>query len=1091
MIFFRISKLFVGINFWQHPTKLSTSAAALFDTVLIERHIPHAAAGSSLWHVPLPLSCVSSVDDHVPRCDSSSQTSSAFSDSWSYMESPDIRRKPYIRAEDLLSEMGSVCSSEASTLVDESFNEWPFVQIRDCHPRNLTSRRLPVTENFVAELKPRAPVSHGLLRVSGDSNWATLSVRPVELMRPCANENGSCGTGNTVERSHCGVPLKRKEVILSVSTVKSSVCSIEETRTVQKVIVGGFIADGIRGDGGQLPEWNLNHDTATSECTVKNGHTDDSEHQTVLLRCMVEPEFSTVWTKDEDCCRTRLEVCRREFVSCRDLVSSCSKHKTDKDAAVQLLQQLTSPASFKTASQMTTVPADGVSPATVQPKKVCIVKNEPCDIDTKVPVIVRYSGGRSHSAEQLSEDKHSSHPVNNSSPRTVQMMKSLSDLPSSVDCFSNELHRSEDCIYRQSIKCRRGPDNNYFDGQAVSASWDNVADLNEIRRSKVFESQDDVDSKITECNLRSHYRKEQQQACSDTEVNNHLQLVKDVSAASRSRSDQRRLTVIRGLPSIRTQYYSCDRLLPDASGSPRYIGRHHLYLGQQLKSASCESVSTVRPVKSKNNLELLPTLWVLPLKKIHVVQPTVLTPQSLSTPRTRCLLSSSEPHNINGVMPDIVLSHTSTSSPDVSSHSSECKNSRSRNDDEYRNDVMGVHSVERTSLGADVALKYDSDSLHMYCCNLSDMVPRCQAVMHCDSDGTDRTIASQSENNDDNDAGMVVLEHQLQDSCRLNGFKSRNLERDTKKQPLVESADGFHQLDHSAAVRSEDLLPVGVSRESMLNPDIDKEDSFVTAGAIRDENKSTDRFIDSVSDTAMDSSVWTVTACDDVSAEMFSSRVVIHDDCSDSAAEKPLSVSALNCDVTESDSVIVIDAIVADPQSAQVSTLATESDVVSEITVHDHSYQTTVPLEEICRENSDKPATIVRSYSDDITGDGDVQLGITCRREFIQSVCSGDSLLHEPVRNNEVLDTVSFSSDCLADMSSQISDLSESLATSISWPSSSSFVDDRLHMTPASHEVNSKLRSGDTSMSTPVWLAYLQTADNLAVLVTILHANLP
>jgi len=1155
LIFFCIFKLFVDINFWQHPSKLSTSAAALFDTVLIAQHIPQALAGSSLEHVPSPLQCMTSVDDSVPG-ECSSQTSSAFSDSWSSMESPYIHRKLYMRGEDLLSEMGSVCSSEVSTLVDESFSEWPFVQIVDCHPRNITSRRLPVTENFVAELKPRAPVPHGLLRSSCDNSWATLSARQTELTRPCVNENGPRGIDNTVKVSHYAVPQKRKEMMLSISTVKSSICSIEETRTCQKVVVGECIADRIQADDSQLPAENLSHDTSASECTVESGHTGRNERQSVLFRCIVEPEFSTAWWKDEDCCRTRLEVCRRELISVGDFASSCNKQcgicsKAPEDVAVQLYQPLRSTASSKSAAQLTTVPTDGGSPATVQcDKKVCPAKRWPCDSDRRVPEIVQ-DIGRSHSAEELSKVKHSLNAVNSSSLQMIQVTKCSSNQPTSVYCFSNELHRSEEGIHKRLEICRRDPVVKYLDGRIMSASWNNVLDLN----------------------------------------------------------------------------------------------------------VTCSS-------KSEKNLELLPTLWVHPPNKVSVVGHTVVARQSLLTLRTCYTRAASEPRQVSG---NFVLSHASTSSPDISSHSLESKNGRSEHDNEYRNDVLSIHSAQRTSLGVVMALSYDDERLNtcrMCCYNLSDVLQRRQMVTCSDNDGTGRTNAAQSEDLDDKDASIAVLERQSPGTCKLNGFKSSSDEGDTIDQLQEESLSGYRQLYHSVTVLSEDLPPVqsvpnaisslplsktkepaglcfhspsaeehtgttgmrnsgightsttkcsyehladgdvldvmcsedlaetsdkkpaedrsvkldcivqddaadlrmsdgysaavgeedkavmelsdtvdsqgwidkiqsvkveevlsygtcsrtvadantevkvndkdvcadkspkaravfgyiglevaggndnslldlaAVSFVSTVNTDIDTEDNSVKAGAICDEDVATDKNIDSVSDTAVCSYVRTLTACDDVSADAFSERVTAPDDCTDSATEISASTSAPN-DVTSSDSKIAVDSSVIDPQRAQVSELASESGVESDITVHD---ELTKPREETSAENSRKRVTVMRSCSDravDVSGDGD---GITSREEFVQSVIAGNSVPHVLVRSDELLDIVPYGSDSLADISSQPVDLLESLSYSVSQPPTSSVIDrqkaDQLQVTPASHQVNGELHSGDASMSTLVLLAY-------------------
>lgn len=617
------------------------------------------------------------------------------------MESPYIRRKPYTCGEDL-SEVGSVCSSEVSTLVDENLNEWPLVQIRNCHPQTLTSRRLPVTENFVAELKSHTPVPHGLLRVSYDNNCATLSVRPTELTRrPCMNENGFCVIDNSIKVSHCAVPQKRKEIVLSISKVKSSICSIEETRTFQKISVNGYSANRIQAGDSQLPPVNLSDVTSASESAVENGYTDDSERQTVLFRCIVEPEFSTVWPKDENCCRTRLEVCRRELGSHGEFVSSCSRQcdismKADKVAsAAQFCQQLTSTALSKVSAQMNT---DDVSYVAVQSENACMLKYEQRDTEKKVPVIVRYTGRRSQSAERLNDNKHSSHPINNGSVHTVQMRKSLSDHSASIHHFSNELHSDKDSICRQSNICRRDPVGKYFDGRIMSASCDNVANLNMTCRSKMSGSRGSFDWKITENRPHSHCWKDWTRTWSLAKASDQERLVEDVSTS-------RSLTLMRDMLPGHT-YCSCDHLPPVASVISSYLNHSHSRHSQPLMSAS--SV-TVRPVKSETNLVLLPTSWVSSPEKNDALRQTFVAHSPLSTSRSCYLQVTSERYRINGVLSHLSPSCTSTSSPDVSSYLLESNSSRDKHDPKYRNDVLGICSVQRTSPGTDVAWRCDSE----------------------------------------------------------------------------------------------------------------------------------------------------------------------------------------------------------------------------------------------------------------------------------------------------------------------------------------------------------------------------------------------
>ena len=768
-----------------------------------------------------------------------------------------------MHGEDLLSEMGSVCSSEVSTLVDENFSEWPFVQIRDCHPQHLTSRQLSVTENFIAELKPCSPVPHGLLRVNCDNNCALLSVGPTDLMRSCVNANGYHSSDNIVD---CAVPQKRKEI--SVSSVKSCVCNTEEIRNFHKV-VGGCAADKIEADDSQLSRENESHDTSVSESTDESGHTGDRERQTVLFRCVVEPEFSTVWLEDEACCRTRLDVCRRELVRCGDVMSSHNKGsdtctKADKPVAVELHQQLTSTASSETFSQMTAVSADDEGSATVESeKKVCVVNYEPCDIEKRVPEIVRDTG-RSHAAEELSKDNHSSHSVNSRSLWTIQTMKSSSDQSTGICRFSNELHMSEECIYKRSKICRRDP-------TTAKCSYEQLAGDAVVVM---------IHSEMAEV--------------SDNEPTEHRSVQDDATDLGRT-------------------------------------------------TAPVDVEGEDKTVRELNN-----------------------------TVYSRGLL-----YKLKNVKVDEVLSYD-TCSRIVADTDTEVK-------------------------GNDVDI-------------FADKSPKALAV-----------------------------------------FGSRDLGVAGRDNSL------FPEL---AVIRFAGTVNV---------------DSSVEAGAIRDESESTDRLIDSVADTAVDSSVRTLVARDDVSAEMLSDIVAVPGDCTHSSTEIPfLSVSAPN-DFRKSDSEVVVMATsVVDPPQAQVDILARESG----ITVCDHTYRKTEPCEEeIFAENFHKPVTIIRSCSDetaDITDDGDVQFGITSQEEYVQTVSSGDSLPHIPIRSREE-HTVPCSSTSI---SSQTLDLMESLVDSISQSPTGSFIDrckaDKLQTTtPALHQVNSELDNGSASVVTSVLLAHMLTADDL------------
>lgn len=294
-IYLKLYIEFIDINCWQHWSNLSASAAALFDTVLIARHIPHFVTGNDYEHNQTIPSSVTSYDVFLLG-DNLSLSSSAFSDCWSCMESQNLEgtndyRMLNVCGEDLLSDVGSVSSTELSSLLDDS-DEWPFVHV--CNNRSLTSQWLPVTENFVSELKPRGPVSHGLIFVD---HWSTLPVMPAERVKPDGIVNDSLAINSMVAVSSCKVPVKRTEVTMNLSAIKPSVYSIEETETIQNVTVDAYKADKVKTDDG------------ITYVTLKASQTD---HETSAVSHSTSMHSLS---RAEDCICRHLEICRREHVS--------------------------------------------------------------------------------------------------------------------------------------------------------------------------------------------------------------------------------------------------------------------------------------------------------------------------------------------------------------------------------------------------------------------------------------------------------------------------------------------------------------------------------------------------------------------------------------------------------------------------------------------------------------------------------------------------------------------------------------------------------------------------------------------------------
>jgi len=486
--------------------------------VLIAQHSPQAIAVSGLecdLIVPPLLMCMADSDVSVPD-GWSLQSSSAFSDSWSCSESPCSQRKPYLHDEDFLSDVASVCLTETSTLLDE--NEWPFVHVRDCHS---LYRQWPVTENFVAEIKSHVSVSRGLLYNSHD-DWAMLAVGPTELVKP-----GSQFFDSSVEMSD----EKRKEAVLHASTDKSCVGTVKDTTTLQTVGVSACTPGGIQVDDRschQLYPVDLRCDMSARQHIVESGH--KVGHETVMCKCKVEPCCATTWSTNEDFCQSRLEDSQRELVCFADSASGCEKchgictRSADRDPAVQSCHQLT-----------TTAPADASCSAVVKSKRVGVVRYETCSIDKRLLVKLQDSG-RSCSAEELHDGEHSWHPVNNSSLQSSQTMKSLSNSSSGTYVFSSRDCEAEKNICKQLEICAR---NNYVDGHRMSASCDNVADLNLAWKLEISGRQGDVVGRVTESCPRSRYWTDEYRGSLDSTQSDWERL------SSRNLSTQARLVMSR------------------------------------------------------------------------------------------------------------------------------------------------------------------------------------------------------------------------------------------------------------------------------------------------------------------------------------------------------------------------------------------------------------------------------------------------------------------------------------------------------------------------------------------------------------------
>jgi len=671
----------------------------------------------------------------------------------------------------------------------------------------------------VAELKPHSPVPHGLILIDHGNSWATLLVRPAELVKADVSENSSRDTDSVVEVSSCKVPEKRKEVTLYISTVTSSVSSVEETETIQKVTVGAHdtIAMDV-GDSYRHPE-NMCCDTPNTVCTVNSRCIVDSRHGTTLYRHVVKPDFSTVWSKYEDCGQTRLLVCQRELADFVDYVNGskmCSGvcTKANKDVASEVCLQSENDALFRTSEHLNVAPdADDGCSATVQSEEAGVVKYERCDIDSRLSVELRDTW-RSRSAEPLIDDKHFSHSGIQSALHTDRQMTSTSSQPTSVQVLSDKIHRAEKCIRRRSEVYLSNNVGKYLAGCRMSVSCDNIAHLNVTSRSQRSGSQGNVNSKMNENCLHGLYWTERHRAYQDAEESDRRwSSVKDISTSHGSFSARGRLSVVRDASANQAGHHSCDWQLPDAPDSPGYLelyGRgycHHSYQNQASKSVSSENVGhsylarTAKLLNSDKKLKLLPTSWMPSPYKTSVIRQTVVARQSPLTSRIHYIRAASEPRRVTGILSDYTHSHAFSSNHSVQLESLESKYSQSKQNNEHvsdASDLINVSYTQRTSLDASLTSKCADEGLSdddVYSRGVSD-VP--QAVT--ESHGTD---AAHSE-----DADRVSEQHSA-DICRHNdSFKSPADDQDTVARLLIGSSNSNDQLHDLPAGRNEDLSHV-------------------------------------------------------------------------------------------------------------------------------------------------------------------------------------------------------------------------------------------------------------------------------------------
>jgi len=729
---------------------LSASATALFNTsVLIAHHIP---AASSIGYTSLQPSTQSPASSAVSDdLLSPSSSSSAFSEDgcWSSAGSqyhPDIsasyRRSP-ARSEDLsLSETESIvsltseCRSPLFTDNDDGGisggHHRGLVGDYDADrpgslPRRPNRRRLPpVTENFVAELKPRGSISRGLIAVdSGKNYWdnpnptdnrqsysaLSTTTRPSTVYN---NENcpelrkqsslESCTTGHRrgmkvlpnarrkpmvpedtqtadrregallelnpcsrdesspslVKRSAEGVDRcpgdivsvsaskllperRRKEVTLYVSRVKSCVQSVEETtETIQKVVVGGASRSD-KTDEDRVSSMDLQSTTSLTSEHILN---ERGDHAAVVIGH--RGKLSRTWKTEPD-------------------LSFKTWSSENKDFWQSLQSEVRRPEVGYLATSQLEISRGGS------------VSYKICDDDSRLSVKLKYSG-RSHSAAELSQSKHSSNLLGEKAPSQVEhKTRSLSSHSVDASAFldknqpakdqpkigggrnpfdrkylsgyeiqesctniaadlnakpilqqSEENHQNnadckvaEEINYREPEIYRSNLDGGYSDGYEMSASHYNIADLNMSSNHQRSESQDCADRIISR--RHSLCRPEHDVACLDSKHSDDEGVVKDIFTSDGSFSTQKKLAAIRDRESGLTGDRSCDRLFTSAPDSLSFLD---LYVRDAYRH-TCQRKLPLNPVSSKTGRTISPPK--AEKKLVEILPPTLQTPQTSNT----------------------------------------------------------------------------------------------------------------------------------------------------------------------------------------------------------------------------------------------------------------------------------------------------------------------------------------------------------------------------------------------------------------------------------------------------------------------------
>jgi len=1048
---FSILKLFLYINCWQHSSNLSTSAAALFDTVLIAQHIPQTSTAIS---DPEHHSASSSL--HVPVSDDllTPSSSSTFSDYWSCAESQNLDEnqnlycRQKLHSDDFLSEVESISSTECSALLEDC-KEWPLVRVHDDYLPNPTVQRLSVTEDFVPELKPRAPVSHGLILHDRGKSWDTLTTRSPSLVKPGVCDFNCCEDNDAV-LSDLKLPEKRKEITLYISKVECSMCRIEEIETFQKVVVAACSADkdeAVDGGGCLGPE-----DLVGTLCVEGSGYDIDRSHEATLNRREVEPEFSVTKSKDKDSCRSRLEVCQRDV--------GCS--------------------------------------VAVQREMVGDVKYEISDIDNRLSVKLRDS--RSHSAECLCEAKHSSHSVSQKAPQTSASNHSIS---------TDEIRRVEESINRPEI-CGRDL-GKYVDGYVKSVDHDTVADLN-------IDCKIPANSTHRLCWSEQDIRKsDQERLMKDISVSSesfstegNLVGMRDAPPSSTQHHSCGQL--FPGVPdslsyldlygrNVHRQLYQTKPLKPPSTDTVSTV--------RSLKS------------KKKLELTPPPNSTAV-VHQTFVAHQSTSTPRvhysrAASEPRR---LSGIQPEWTSGNISN--SNHAVRSLESKSSHSKYGKEDfsnvvnihyakRTLSDADlavkYANEGsnycdMNCHSMPDMQLVRQSAIQSDrSDGAHTAECSDEDADAMCerQSLGTCRlnvfSDARESTATEMK-------AGDCKYSRKTQEVCELTSTFAV-----TTKHTIVGLNDTLHSVSEisqstisspndevllrttpdagdiaDVAAPLEETI-IDTSETATVNDVLHTEKAVstydtsardpdnTTVGARKtlasdlvhsDYSDSVGNIVDSVTGTAADSSVSILATPGDVSSEVFSdtsiSTAATPDNVASSTAETAASVSVPNSDcITEVIASDVIDSHLA------------HAGIPDDITVCGQTCQVIETYEERSARNSDEPDIIISSASNcqeehttAIAAEGDnwlvSDLGTAAREKPVESISWSDGVSHVPVRSNEVLANSSSITNSPSDVSLRSSDLSETLADSVTRPITDKYTNhskaDQQPVSTASDEVN-------------------------------------